>query len=42
MINDIFKDIIDLGVVAYMDNINIDSLANEEYDKLIKAGLSRL
>jgi hypothetical protein len=42
MINDIVKDMIDLGVVAYIDDIHIYSLAKEEHEKLIKEVLSRL
>jgi hypothetical protein len=42
MINEIFKDIIDLGVVAYIDDILIYSQTKEEYEKLIKEVFSRL
>jgi thymidylate synthase len=42
MINNIFKDMIDLGVVANIDNIHIYSQTKEEYEKLVKEVLSHL
>ena len=42
MINDIFKDMIDLGVVAYIDDILIYSQTKEEHERLVKEVLSRL
>jgi hypothetical protein len=36
MINEIFKDMIDLGIVAYIDDILIYSQTNEEHERLIK------
>jgi hypothetical protein len=42
MINKIFKDMIDLGVVAYIDDILIYSQTKEEHERLIKEVLSRL
>jgi hypothetical protein len=42
MINEIFKNMIDLGVVAYIDDILIYSQTEEEHEKLIKEVLSRL
>jgi hypothetical protein len=42
MINEIFKDMIDLGVVAYIDDILIYSQTNEEYENLFKEVLSHL
>jgi hypothetical protein len=42
MINEIFKDIIDLGIVAYIDDIFIYSSTKEEHEKLVKEVLSHL
>jgi hypothetical protein len=42
MINEIFKDIIDLGVVAYIDDIFIYNQTKEESEKLVKEVLSCL
>jgi hypothetical protein len=42
MINEIFKDMIDLGVVAYIDDILIYSQTKEEHERLIKEVLSHL
>jgi hypothetical protein len=42
IINEIFKDMIDLSVVAYIDDILIYSQTKEEHDRLIKEVLSRL
>jgi hypothetical protein len=42
IINEIFKDMIDLGVVAYIDDILIYSQTKEEHEKLVKEVLSRL
>jgi hypothetical protein len=42
MINEIFKDMIDLGIIAYIDDILIYSQTKEEHEKLIKEVLSRL
>jgi hypothetical protein len=41
MINKIFKDIIDLDIVAYIDDILIYSQIKEKYEKPIKDILSR-
>jgi hypothetical protein len=42
MINEIFKDIIDLGVVTYIDDILIYSQTKKEHERLVKEVLSRL
>jgi hypothetical protein len=42
MINKIYKDMIDLAVVAYIDDILLYSQTEEEHEKLVKEGLSRL
>jgi hypothetical protein len=42
MINKIFKNMINLGVVTYIDNIIIYSQIKEEYEKRVKEVLSRL
>jgi hypothetical protein len=42
MINKIFKDMIDLGIVTYIDDILIYSPTKEEHDKIVKELLSRL
>jgi hypothetical protein len=42
MIKEIFKDMIDLGVVTYMNDILIYSQTNEEHEKLVKEVLTRL
>jgi hypothetical protein len=42
IINEIFKDMIDLGVVSYIDDILIYSQTKEEYEKLIKEVFSYL
>jgi hypothetical protein len=42
MINEIFKDMIDLGIVTYIDDILIYSPTKEEHDKIVKELLSRL
>jgi hypothetical protein len=42
MINAIFKDMINLGVVAYIDDILIYSQTKEEHEKLIKEVFSCL
>jgi uncharacterized membrane protein len=42
MINEMFKDMIDLGVVAYIDNILIYSPTKEDNEKLVKEVLSCL
>jgi hypothetical protein len=42
MINEIFKDMIDLGIVAYINDILIYSQTKEEYEKLVKEVLSHL
>jgi hypothetical protein len=42
IINKIFKDMIDLGIVTYIDDILINSQTKEEYEKLITEVLSRL
>jgi hypothetical protein len=42
MINEIFKDMIDLGIIAYIDDMLIYSQINEEDEKLIKEVLSCL
>jgi hypothetical protein len=36
MIHEIFKDMIDLGIVAYIDDILIYSQTKEEHEKLVK------
>jgi hypothetical protein len=38
MVNDIFKDMIDLGIITYVDDILIDTQTKEEYVKLVKEG----
>jgi hypothetical protein len=40
--NEIFKDMINLSIVTYIDDILIYSQNKEEYEKLIKEVLSRL
>jgi hypothetical protein len=42
MINEIFKDMINLGVVAYIDDTLIYSQTKQEHEKLIKEVLSHL
>jgi hypothetical protein len=42
VINKIFKNMIDMGIVAYIDDILILSQPNEEYEKLVKEVLSNL
>jgi hypothetical protein len=42
MINDTVKDMIDLGIIVYIDDILIYSQIKEEHEKLIKEVLSRL
>jgi hypothetical protein len=42
MINKIFKDMINLGIIAYINDILIYSYTKEEHEKLIKEVLSRL
>jgi tRNA A37 N6-isopentenylltransferase MiaA len=42
MINERFKDMIDLGVIAYIDDILIYRQTLDEYEKLIKEVLSCL
>jgi hypothetical protein len=42
MINTIFKHMIDLGILTYIDNIFIYSQTKEEHERLIKEVLSRL
>jgi hypothetical protein len=42
MINKIFKDMIDLGIVTYIDDILIYSQTKEEHERYIKEILSRL
>jgi hypothetical protein len=42
MIDKIFKDMIDLGIIAYINDILIYSKTKEEYEKLIKEVLSHL
>jgi hypothetical protein len=42
MINEIFKDMIDLGIIAYIDDILIFSQIKEEHEKLVKEVLSHL
>jgi hypothetical protein len=42
MINEMFKDIIDLGIIAYIDERLIYSQTKEEYEKLVKEVLSHL
>jgi hypothetical protein len=42
MLNEIFKDMIDIGIVAYIDDILIYSQTKEEHEKLIKEALGRL
>jgi hypothetical protein len=42
IINEIFKNMINLGNIAYMDDILIYTLTNEEYEKLFKEVLSHL
>jgi hypothetical protein len=42
MINEIFKDMIDLGVIAYIDDTLIYSQTKEESEKLVKEVLSYL
>ena len=40
--NNMFSDILDRGVVAFMDNVLIYSSTIEEHDQLLKAVFSRL
>jgi hypothetical protein len=42
MVNEIFKHMIDLSIVTYIDDILIYSQTKEEYEKLVKEVLSRL
>jgi hypothetical protein len=42
MINKIFKDMINLGIIAYIDNILIYSQTKEKYEKLVKQVFSYL
>jgi hypothetical protein len=42
MINEIFKDMIDLGIVTYIDDILIYSRTKEEDERLVKEVLSHL
>jgi hypothetical protein len=42
MINEIFKDMIDLGIIAYIDNKLIYSQTKEKHEKLLKDVFSRL
>jgi hypothetical protein len=42
MINQIFKNIIDLGVFSYIDDILIYSQTMEEHERLVKEVLSDL
>jgi hypothetical protein len=42
MINHIFRDMLDQGVIAYIDNGLIYAETEEEHDKLVKEVLKRL
>jgi hypothetical protein len=42
IINQIVKDMIDLSVIAYIDDILIFTQTNKEYEKLIKRVLSHV
>ena len=42
MMNDIFRDMIDMGVVIYLDDILIYSESEEDHVALVKRVLSRL
>ena len=42
MMNHIFSDILDLGVIAYMDDILIYAQREEEHDRLVEDVLQRL
>jgi chaperone required for assembly of F1-ATPase len=42
IIDEIFQDLIDLGVVAYIDDILMCSQTKEEHEKLVKEVLSHL
>ena len=42
MMNEIFKDMIDQGVVIYLDDIHIYSWSEEDHIALIKKVLERL
>ena len=42
MINDVFWDMLDVGVIAYMDNILINTETVEEHITLIRQVIERL
>jgi len=42
MMNHIFRDMIDLGVLAYIDNLLIYTKTKEEHDTIVKEVLPRL
>jgi hypothetical protein len=42
MMNHILKDLLDKGVIVYIDDILIDAKNEEIYDKLVKEVLERL
>ena len=42
MINHIFKDMIDLGLLAYIDDLLIYEETREEHDEIVKEVLQRL
>ena len=42
IMNNLFSDVLDRGVVAFMDDVLIYSSTNEEHELLLKAVFSRL
>jgi hypothetical protein len=42
MINHIFRDMLDLGLLAYIDHLLIYAKTVEEHDKIVKEVLQRL
>jgi methionyl-tRNA synthetase len=42
MMNHIFRDMLDQGVIAYIDNILIYAKTEEKHDELVKEVLKRL
>jgi len=42
MMNHILSDVLDIGVLAYMDNILVYAKTEKEHDTLVKTVLERL